>query len=207
MEHSGIVGIVASCAVLLATPFVAGADNPAEATEGDAQVTKRGVVANKMSLVHKSSSGIIYAFPDLCRTPAAPAPLPIPYPDVGRGASELEAGRYKIKGGGELVVKKAAKGAKSTADEPGVLKGISSKNRLTAQFIGYSFDVKFEKNVTRVGDPLFQNKKNIMGRGVESEEAVLIELEDGSFCAVCLRKGLVSSIYKLRHAARAKRRR
>ena len=32
------------------------------------------------------------------------------------------------------------------------------------EFMMYSFDVKFEgKNVCRLGDPLFHNKKNIMG--------------------------------------------
>jgi len=32
------------------------------------------------------------------------------------------------------------------------------------EFMLYSFDVKFEgKNVCRLGDPMFHNKKNIMG--------------------------------------------
>jgi hypothetical protein len=32
------------------------------------------------------------------------------------------------------------------------------------EFMMYSFDVKFEgNNVCRMGDPLFHNKKNIMG--------------------------------------------
>ena len=50
-------------------------------------------------------------------------------------------------------------------DEPGTLGGIiSSVNMSFCEYLLYSFDVKFEgKNVCRLGDMLFHNKKNIPG--------------------------------------------
>lgn len=50
-------------------------------------------------------------------------------------------------------------------DEAGTLKGIVSSDQMgVCEFMMYSADVKFEgKNVCRMGDPLFHNKKNIMG--------------------------------------------
>lgn len=43
------------------------------------------VYADSRGVVHKGSSGISTAFPDICIAPAiggAPAPVPIPYPNV-----------------------------------------------------------------------------------------------------------------------------
>jgi hypothetical protein len=41
---------------------------------------------------------------------------------------------------------------------------MSGVNMNECEFMMYSFDVKFEgKNVCRLGDPLFHNRKNIMG--------------------------------------------
>ena len=60
---------------------------------------------------------------------------------------------------------KGAKYSMTSGDEAGSATGvISSKIKGEAEFMLYSFDVKFEgKNVCRMGDPLFHNKKNIMG--------------------------------------------
>ena len=60
---------------------------------------------------------------------------------------------------------KGAKYSRSSGDEAGTLGGVvSSVNMNVCEFMMYSFDVKFEgKNVCRLGDPLFHNKKNIMG--------------------------------------------
>jgi hypothetical protein len=54
----------------------------------------------------------------------------------------------------------------SAGDEAGTAGGgvLSSKIKGECEYMMYSFDVKFEgKNVCRLGDPLFHNKKNIMG--------------------------------------------
>ncbi len=55
--------------------------------------------------------------------------------------------------------------SKSSGDEAGVRKGVASGTQKdVCEFMMYSFDVKFEgRNVCRLADPLFHNKKNILG--------------------------------------------
>ena len=80
-------------------------------------------------------------------------------------ASDTSKGPKKVKTDGKMPMTKSAKYKQTSGDEPGVQKGIiSSEQKKEAEFMMYSFDVKFEgKNVCRMGDPLFHNKKNIMG--------------------------------------------
>ncbi len=104
------------------------------------------------------------AFPDVCKTPAPPAPpVPIPYPNIAQ-ASDTSKGPKKVKTDGKMPMTKGAKYSKSSGDEAGTIGGIiSSVNRDVAEFLLYSFDVKFEgKNVARLGDSMFHNKKNIV---------------------------------------------
>src|SRR5688572_7927024 len=120
---------------------------------------------NLRGVAHKGSGGMSMVFPDVCKTPAPPAPpIPIPYPNIGM-SSDTSSGPSKVKTDGKMPMVKGAKYSKSTGDEPGTLGGVmSSVNRNECEFMMYSFDVKFEgKNVCRLGDPLFHNKKNMMG--------------------------------------------
>jgi len=70
-----------------------------------------------------------------------------------------------VKTDGEMLMVKTAIYTKSTGDEPGTKKGIFSGTVADeCEFMMYSFDVMCEgKNMCRLGDPLFHNKKNIMG--------------------------------------------
>ncbi len=121
--------------------------------------------ANSRGIVHKGSGGMSIAFPDVCKTPAPPAgPIPIPYPNIGK-ASDTSKGPKKVKVDGEMPMTKGAIYSQSSGDEPGTVGGIiSGVNRGECEFLLHSFDVKFEgKNVCRMGDPMFHNKKNIVG--------------------------------------------
>jgi hypothetical protein len=121
--------------------------------------------ANSRGVVHKGSGGMSVVFPDVCKTPAPPAPpIPIPYPNIGQ-SSDTSDGPSAVKTDGKMPMVKGAKYSKSTGDEPGTIGGImSSVNRNECEYMMYSFDVKFEgKNVCRMGDPLFHNKKNMVG--------------------------------------------
>jgi hypothetical protein len=121
--------------------------------------------ANSRGIAHKGSGGLSTVFPDVCKTPAPPAPpVPIPYPNIGM-SSDTSDGPSSVKTDGKMPMVKGAKYSKSTGDEPGTLGGIiSGVNRSECEYLMYSFDVKFEgKNVCRMGDPLFHNKKNILG--------------------------------------------
>ena len=120
--------------------------------------------ANSRGIAHKGSGGMSIAFPDVCKTPSPAGPVPIPYPNIAM-ASDTSDGPTKVKTDGEMPMTKGAKYSKSSGDEAGTAGGVvSSVNMKEAEFMMYSFDVKFEgKNVCRLGDPLFHNKKNIVG--------------------------------------------
>ena len=53
-------------------------------------------VHNIQGFAHKTSGGMSMVFPDVCKTPAPPAPpIPIPYPNIGK-ASDTTSGTTSI---------------------------------------------------------------------------------------------------------------
>jgi hypothetical protein len=122
------------------------------------------VFANGRGIVHKASGGMSTVFPDVCKTPTPGGPVPIPYPNLGM-ASNTTGGPTSVTVDGQMPMVKGAKYALSTGDEAGSAGGVvSGVIKGECEFMLYSFDVKLEgKNACRLGDPLFHNKKNIMG--------------------------------------------
>ena len=120
--------------------------------------------ANMRGIAHKTSNGMSIVFPDVCKTPTPGGPIPIPYPNIGK-ASDTMQGPNTVKTDGSMPMVKGAKYIMTTGDEAGSVGGVmSSTVKGECEFMMYSFDVKFEgKNVCRMGDPLFHNKKTIMG--------------------------------------------
>jgi uncharacterized protein DUF4150 len=118
--------------------------------------------ADSRGIVHKGSGGMSVVFPDVCKTP--PGPVPIPYPNMGR-SSDTSQGPTTVTTNGQMPMVKGALYSRSYLDEPGVAGGVLSQvNRDVCEYLIYSFDVKFEgNNVCRLGDQLWHNKKNIMG--------------------------------------------
>jgi hypothetical protein len=118
---------------------------------------------NMRGIVHKGSNGMSIVFPDVCKTPSPGGPIPIPYPNTGM-SSDTSKGPTTVKVDGQMPMTKDAQYIKTTGDEPGTLGGlVSSTFKSVAEFMLYSFDVKFEgKNVCRMGDSMWHNKKNIM---------------------------------------------
>ena len=102
------------------------------------------VGVNMLSVVHASSNGVTIAFPDVCKTPAPPAPpIPIPYPNIAK-SSDTAKGTKKVKADGNPVCVKDSNFMMSTGDEAGALLGIaSSKIKGKAEFVNFSFDVQF----------------------------------------------------------------
>jgi hypothetical protein len=122
-------------------------------------------VHNITGFAHKGSSGMSLVFPDVCKTPAPPlGPIPIPYPNLGKSADAVQ-GTTKVKADGQMIMVKGAKYMMSTGDEPGSAGGIiSGVFKQECEYLMYSFNVMLEgKNVCRMGDPLWHNKKNICG--------------------------------------------
>jgi hypothetical protein len=120
--------------------------------------------ANLRGIAHGGSGGMSTVFPDVCKTPSPGGPIPIPYPNIGKSA-DTSGGPSSVKVEGNMPMVKGATYSTSSGDEAGTVGGVvSSTNMGVCEFMLYSFDVKFEgKNVCRLGDPLFHNKKNMMG--------------------------------------------
>ena len=122
------------------------------------------VTANGRGIAHGGSNGQSIVFPDVCKTPTPGGPVPIPYPNIAM-SSDTSGGPTSIKVDGKMPMVKGAKYSQSTGDEAGTAGGVmSSCTKGEAEFMMYSFTVKFDgKNVCRLGDHLFHNKKNGMG--------------------------------------------
>ena len=120
--------------------------------------------ANARGIAHKGSGGMSIAFPDVCQISTPAGPVPVPFPNIAQ-ASDTSDGPESVTCDGKMPMVKGATYSKSSGDEAGSLGGVmSGVNRDAAEFMLYSFDVKFEgKGVCRLGDPLFHNKKNALG--------------------------------------------
>ncbi|MDH4240102.1 MAG: DUF4150 domain-containing protein [Phycisphaerae bacterium] len=121
------------------------------------------VGVNNLSVVHKGSGGVTIAFPDVCKTPAPPAPpVPIPYPNIAQ-STDTAKGSKKVKCDGNPICLKDSNFKMSTGDEAGSAGGGVASNKIKgkAEFVLFSFDVKVEgKNVARAFDLMLHNDKN-----------------------------------------------
>jgi hypothetical protein len=120
--------------------------------------------ANGRGVAHGKSGGMSIVFPDVCLTPTPAGPVPIPYPNIA-SSSDAADGPATVTCDGAMPMTKGAKYSKSSGDEAGSNGGVASgTSRDAAEFMLYSFDVKFEGNgACRLGDPLFHNNKNTLG--------------------------------------------
>lgn len=145
------------------------------------------VGVNNMSVVHAGSNGISIAFPDVCKTPAPPAPfVPIPYPNIAKSGDTAQ-GAKKVACDGNPVCIKDSCFKMSSGDEAGSLLGIaSSKIKGKAEFVNYSFDVQIEgKNVPRAMDMMLHNDKNTPPVPVMQGPALSVGPAAKCTCLIC----------------------
>jgi hypothetical protein len=146
------------------------------------------VGVNDLSVVHKDSSGIATAFPDVCKTPAPPAPfVPIPYPNVAK-SSDTADGSSTVKCDGNPICLKDSNFSTSTGDEAGTAGGgvVSNKTKGKAEFVNFSFDVKVEgKNVARALDLMLHNDKNTPPFPLVQGPVLVVPKKDKPVCLVC----------------------
>jgi hypothetical protein len=113
-----------------------------------------------LTVVHKTSDGIVMFMPDVCLTPAPPAPpIPIPYPNIAM-SQDTANGSKSVTADGNPIMLQGSFFSKSTGDEAGSVGGVMSgiiKGK--AKFISYAFDVLVEgQNVPRLGDLMLGNE-------------------------------------------------
>jgi hypothetical protein len=145
------------------------------------------VSANNLSIVHKGSSGVSAAFPDVCKTPAPPAPpIPLPYPNVAK-SSDLSAGSKKVKADGNSIAIKDSNFMMSSGNEAGALMGVASnKIKGKAEFVNASFDVKIEgKGVCRQFELMLHNDKNTPPFPVLQGPVLAMGMGEKPKCLIC----------------------
>jgi hypothetical protein len=148
------------------------------------------VGVNQLSVVHKASNGVTIAFPDVCKTPAPPAPpIPIPYPNIAQ-SSDTAQGTKKVKCDGNPICVKDSNFRMSTGDEAGSLFGVASnKVKGKAEFVNFSFDVKAEgKNVARALDLMLHNDKNTPPFPVIQPPIIALPATTDVVCPCCGKK-------------------
>ena len=77
---------------------------------------RKRVYANAREIVHKSSSTFVAAFPDVCKTPSKPGPIPLPYPNIAM-SSDSTKGSKKTKADKAAAIAKDSSVKKSESDE------------------------------------------------------------------------------------------
>jgi hypothetical protein len=105
--------------------------------------------------------GMALGFPDVCKTPAAPSPIPIPYPNIAQ-LSGTDKTAKKVLLSNKETVTEGSKISRSSGDEAGTLKGvISSKNMDQVKFKTYSSKVIAQgKKVVHVTSMTAHNGSN-----------------------------------------------
>jgi hypothetical protein len=145
------------------------------------------VGVNNMSVVHKDSSGVTIAFPDVCKTPSPAGPIPIPYPNIAK-SSDTANGSKKLTCDGNPICLKDSNFSMSTGDEAGSAGGgvVSNKIKGKAEFVNFSFDVKVEgKNVARAFDLMLHNDKNTPPFPLLQPPLIVVPKEDKPVCLIC----------------------
>jgi hypothetical protein len=145
------------------------------------------VGANFLSVVHKSSSGVTIAFPDVCKTPSPGGPIPIPYPNIAK-SSDTGKGTKKVKCDGNPICHKGSNFSTSTGDEAGSAGGGVASNKIKgkAEFVNFSFDVKVEgNNVARAFDLMLHNDKNTPPFPLLQGPIIAIPSPEKPTCMIC----------------------
>jgi Domain of unknown function (DUF4150) len=72
-----------------------------------------------------TAGGICFAFPNVCKTPAVPSPVPIPYPSIGQ-LSDAQGTATSVNAGRKPVVTKASSIQATKGDSAGTGGGVTS---------------------------------------------------------------------------------
>jgi uncharacterized Zn-binding protein involved in type VI secretion len=125
------------------------------------------VNVNDLSVIHQTSNGIATAtVPDVCKTPSAAGPVPIPYPNIAM-SSDLVSGTTTVTVDGSPAAIQSSKFVKSSGDEAGVAGGVaSSVFMMEATFLSFSPTVTFDgQPACRLTDKMLMNKGNTVCMG------------------------------------------
>jgi hypothetical protein len=108
-----------------------------------------GTSAMAMDIATEASSHqVVPCAPNVCITPAAPSPLPIPYPIMGT-TSSLDPGTEKTQDGGKKILTSGGAAKQVHGDEAGTQKDIT-----TMTTGGHAWTLPVLVTVLFEGDPV-----------------------------------------------------
>lgn len=113
--------------------------------------------------------------------------MPIPYPNIAK-SSDTAKGSKSVKCDGNPICLKDSNFFISTGDEAGTAGGgvVSNKIKGKAEFVNFSFDVKFEgKGVARAFDLMLHNDKNTPPFPVLQPPIINIPADEKPVCIIC----------------------
>lgn len=109
--------------------------------------------------VTTNGMGQCFAFPDVCKTPAPPAPfIPIPYPNIAMLSQGQGSKKVKIQG--KQTLRKGDSISMSSGDEPGCAGGGMVSNRFKGKaelVIGWAKFKVEGQDAGHLGVPMKQN--------------------------------------------------
>ena len=122
-----------------------------------------------------TTTGVCFAFPDVLSTPAAPSPVPMPYPNVAQLA-QADSPADSVTAGGRPVVHEGSSIPRSSGGEAGTAKGVVQPGYLgKCEFTSFSATVRVNgKRVVRQGDGTRQNDGNATGSVMSGLPSVLV---------------------------------
>ena len=115
------------------------------------------VFAQGSGIVHKGGSGLSVNFPDVCKTPAPPAPfVPVPYPNIQYQKNLKKAN--KVDGNAQAWGKFAKKRQQQAIDNLEAVTGFRAQSATQAVMMGYTVH---KGGLTSMA--ALHNKRNIPG--------------------------------------------
>ncbi len=119
------------------------------------------VGANKQTVVHKDSGGVVVSPPDVCKTTVGKSVIPITYTNIAK-SEDIDKCAETVTADGNPVGHEDSIFSKSTGDEPGDKKGVSSGTITDkAEFVSCSSTVEVEgKGIVHAQDMMISNNKN-----------------------------------------------
>jgi hypothetical protein len=127
------------------------------------------------------ATGVAFAFPDVCFTPAPPGPpVPIPYPNIAQldSATDVSTGSGgDLLVGGMPVLLKGSSVNSTTGDQAGSQGGVKDLGKVggPCTVVQASGSVLYGgKGITRFGDQTEQNGSNAVGTILSANPTVLV---------------------------------
>jgi hypothetical protein len=121
------------------------------------------VFVNGRSVAHKASSGMSVVFPDVCKTPAPSMGTPLPYPNFATTATARQKQRQTGAIGLKTPTGSDSTGLPSASGQGVIPKTVGGQ----AQFVNYSFDVKYE------GSPVVRHEVTQLHNSLDHAHAQL----------------------------------